>query len=726
MAARPQLRALAERVGILPFYQPMAGAPRRLTRDATRELLLAAMGVDASSEAAARRVLSAFEERETGRLLAPVRVEALGTRRAARLPVRWPAAAAARVDWRLELCEESGRRSTLEGRASLAGARPPASLPLPQPEEPGYHRLRLVLDGGGDCREAEQRFIACAPRCYEVHEALGGGKAFGLLANLYGVRSRRNWGVGDLGDLRPLAKLAAEVGAAFIGVNPLHASRSQGVDVSPYSPVSRLFRNEIYLAVEAIPELRECPAARRRIADPGFSRELEQLRQRAEVAYDEVRAAKREVLQQLHRVFAARHREANGARGRAYARFCASQDPALTGFATFVALAEQLGAEGRSADWRVWPARYRDPRSPAVQRFREEHAEAVDFHRWVQFELERQLGQAAASGRRAGLPIGLYHDLAVGSAPSGYDTWAERDLFARGASIGAPPDAFAERGQDWTLPPLIPQRLLESGYDYWIRLLRAVFAHGGALRIDHVMGLDRLWWVPAGGEPGAGAYVRYPARDLLGILALESRRHRALVVGEDLGTVPRGFEARLARWGVLSSRVLYFEREGRGFRSARRYSPRALVTSSTHDLPPLAGFFSARDLELRRRVGAISDRAALEAARRERAETCAALLRRLGPQAQRAARQGESAHGSLAAAVVRFLSRTPAPLVAFSLDDLVGETLPVNLPGVPQKRHPSWTRRMSVAVEDLRDHPIFCRAVAAVPRTRRRGGGKLS
>jgi 4-alpha-glucanotransferase len=440
VAARPQLRALAERAGILSSYQPMAGAPHRFTRDATRELLLAAMGVDASSEAAAKRALAALEAREAGRLLAPVRVEALGTRRVARLPVRWPAATAARVDWRLELCEASGRRSTLEGCASLAGARPPASLPLPPPAEPGYHRLRLVIDAGGECREAEQRFIACAPRCYEVHEALGRGKAFGLLANLYGLRSRRNWGVGDLGDLRPLARLAAEVGAAFIGLSPLHASRSQGLEVSPYSPVSRLFRNEIYLAVEAIPELRECPAARRRIADPRFSRELERLRQRAEVDYDAVRAAKREVLQRLHRVFAARHREANGQRGRAYARFRARHDPALTGFATFVALGEQLSAEGRPADWRAWPAHYRDPRSPAVQRFREEHAEAVDFHRWVQFELERQLAGAAASGRRAGLPIGLYYDLAVGSAPSGYDTWAERDLFARGASIGAPPD----------------------------------------------------------------------------------------------------------------------------------------------------------------------------------------------------------------------------------------------------------------------------------------------
>jgi 4-alpha-glucanotransferase len=726
VAARPQLRALAEHLGILPYYQPMAGAPRRLTRDSARELLLAAMGIDASSEAAAKRALAAFEEREAGRLLAPVRVEVLGTRGAERLPVRWPATAAARVDWRVELCEESGRRSTLEGRTSLGGARPSASLPLPPAAEPGYHRLRLVAEGGGERHEAEQRFIACPPRCYEVREALGRGKAFGLLANLYGVRSRRSWGVGDLGDLRALARLAAEVGAAFVGVNPLHASRNQGVEVSPYSPVSRLFRNEIYLAVEAIPELRECPTARRRIADPRFARKLERLRERADVAYDEVRVAKREVLQQLHRVFTARHREGGSQRGRAYARFRARRDPELTGFATFVALGEKLSAEGRSADWRAWPARYRDPGSPAVQRFREEHAEAVDFQRWIQFELERQLAQAAAGGRRAGLPIGFYYDLAVGSAPSGYDTWAEPDLFARGASIGAPPDDFAERGQDWTLPPLIPQRLRETGYDYWIRLLRAVFAHGGALRIDHVMGLYRLWWVPAGHEPDAGAYVRYPARDLLGILALESRRQRALVVGEDLGTVPRGFAARMARWGVLSSRVLYFEREGRGFRCARGYSRRALVTSSTHDLPPLAGFFAARDLELRRRVGAIADETAFEAARRERAETCAALLRRLGPRAQRAARQGESAHGSLAAAVVRFLSRTPAPLVAFSLDDLVGETLPVNLPGVPQKRYPSWTQRMSVAVEKLRDHPTFRRAVAAVPRTRRRGGGPLS
>jgi len=726
VAERPQLRALAERLGILPAYQPMAEAPLRLTPDSTRERLVAAMGVDGSSEEAAGRALAEFEKREAGRLLDPVRVEVLGTRGAARLPVRWPAGAAGRVDWHVELCEESGRRSTLEGLVRLGGARSPASLPLPPAAEPGYHRLRLVVDGAGDCLEAEQRFVAGVPRCYEVHEALGRGKAFGLLANLYGVRSRRDWGVGDLGDLRRLARLAAETGAAFVGVSPLHASRSQGAEVSPYSPVSRLFRNEIYLAIEAIPELRECPAARRRIAEPRFARELKRLRERAEVAYDEVRAAKREVLRQLHRVFAARHREGMSRRGRAYARFRARQDPALTGFATFLALGEQLVAEGRSADWRAWPACYRDPGSPAVQRFREEHAEAVDYHRWVQFELERQLARAAAGGRRAGLAIGLYYDLAVGSAPSGYDSWAEAELFARGASIGAPPDTFAERGQDWTLPPLIPQRLLESGYDYWIRLLRAGFAHGGALRVDHVMGLYRLWWVPAGQAPDAGAYVRYPARDLLGILAVESRRHRALVVGEDLGTVPRGFAARLARWGVLSSRVLYFEREGRRFRPAQRYSARALVTSSTHDLPPLAGFFAARDLELRHSVGAISDEAALAAARRERAESCAALLRQLGPQAQRAARRGKSAHGLLAAAVVRFLSRTPAPLVAFSLDDLVGETLPVNLPGVPQERHPSWTRRMSVLVEDLRDHPTFRRAVGAVPRTRRRGCGTLS
>ena len=717
MSARPALAALAERAGILPSYVSMrtAGSAEggvRLTSDATREALLAAMGLDASSEAAAQRTLRALDEAEGAHLLAPVRVETLGSAAGARVPLRWPALAG-RAAWRLELHEESGRRSAREGRATPGRTR---SLPLPPPREPGYHRVRLVVEAQGALHQAEQRFIACPARCVGVREVLGRSRGFGLLANLYALRQRADWGIGDLGHLRRLVRLAGAAGAAFIGMNPLHALRNRGLDVCPYSPLSRLFRNELLLEVTAVPELRACEEARRRLASPDFAARLERLRERPDVDYDGVHDAKREILLLLHRCFAARERDAQSARGGAYARYRRHEDPELTAFATFVALGEHLEARGEPPDWRRWPEAYRSPDSPAVAGFREEHGEAVDFHRWVQFELDRQLAAGARAAWWAGLGIGLYQDLALGASACGYDTWAAPDLYARGASAGAPPDDFSEVGQDWGLPPIVPWRLAERGYRDWSRLLRAGLAHAGALRIDHVMGLFRLWWLPEGARPGEGAYVRYPARDLLGILALESRRHGAVIVGEDLGTVPAALAASLASRGILSTRVLLFERKGADFRPAAAYSARALTTPTTHDLPPLAGFFAGRDLELRRAVGHIASDEALAEARRERERTCRALARRLGPGAQEdpAAR---------AEAVARFLSRTPSPLVGFPLDDLAGEVEPVNLPGVPQELHRSWSRRMSVSLEDLPAQPAFRRAVAAVPRARRGRGG---
>lgn len=715
MSARPALAALAERAGILPSYVSMrtpgsAEGGVRLTSDATREALLAAMGLDGTSEAAARDALRALDAAEGASLLAPVRVETLGSTAGARLPLRWPRLAG-RAAWRVELHEESGRRSVREDRASPGRSR---SLPLPAPREPGYHRVHLVVEAGGALHEAEQRFIACPARCPAVREVLGRSRGFGLLANLYALRQRDDWGVGDLSHLRRLVKLAGAGGAAFIGLNPLHALRNRGLDVSPYSPVSRIFRNELILEVAAVPELRECEAARRRLASPGFAARLARLRERPDVDYDGVREAKREILLLLHRCFAAgAHRSE---RARAYARYRQREDPELTAFATFAALDEHLEARTGPADWRRWPEAWRSPDSPAVARFREEHAGEVDFHRWVQFELDRQLAGSARAAQRAGLGIGLYQDLALGASAGGYDTWAAPHLYARGASAGAPPDDFSALGQDWGLPPIVPWRLAERGYRDWSRLLRAGLDHAGALRIDHVMGLLRLWWLPEGAAPGEGAYVRYPTRDLLGILALESRRHGAVIVGEDLGTVPAGLAARLARQGILSTRVLLFERSAAGFRPAAGYSRRALTTTTTHDLPPLAGFFAGRDLELRRAVGHIASDEALAEARRERERTCRALARRLGPGA-------EQDGPARAEAAVRFLSRTPSPLVGFPLDDLVAEVEPVNLPGVPQELHRSWSRRMGVTLEDLPAQPAFRRAMAAVPRTRHARGG---
>ncbi len=631
MTRRPELRALARRAGIIPAYVSLVDRRPRLTSDATREALLAAMSLDASSERSAAAARRALDERLR--------------------------------------C-------------------------LPRPEE----------------------LAGPAPRCTPVSSRLARGRGFGIWTNLYTLRSARNFGAGDLSDLARLAQIAGREGADFIGISPLHALWNRGPHVSPYSPISRLYRSELYLDVLRVPELASCAQARARLAQPGFERELAQLRASPRVEYARVAAAKREILRALYDGFVARP---TGARARAYQRYREREGQALDDFATFLALGEQRAAQGeRGLDWHFWPRALRDPRSHAVAAFRREHAREIDFHRFVQFELDRQLGAAAAAAERAGMAIGLYPDLALGSAGSGAETWACPELFAQGASLGAPPDAFGPQGQNWAIPPLDPLRLREQGFAFFRQLLRAAFAHAGALRIDHVLGMFRLYWIPRGRPASEGAYVRQPARDLLAILAQESARQGALVVGEDLGTVPPGTQARLASHGILSSRVLYFERAGGGFRPARAWSRRALATANTHDLVPLAGFAAGRDLLLRRRAGAIPSASALRAALAERAASAQALVRRLSADGLLPGAPPDAA--ALAVAVAGFLARTPCPLVALSLDDAVGETEPVNLPGVGPRAHASWTRRMSVSLEKLPAHPGLKACCAALRQRRSR------
>jgi 4-alpha-glucanotransferase len=424
----------------------------------------------------------------------------------------------------------------------------------------------------------------------------------------------------------------------------------------------------------------------------------------------------------LHRAFGALHRGRGTPRDRAYQEYRAREGEPLLDFATFCALEEsQVGSDGLHAPWPTWPASLRHPRSVAVSAFRAKHAEQVEFHAWVQFELDRQLALAAGAAREAGMELGVYQDLAIGLAPDAADPWCFPGLFAPGVSVGAPPDDYAPRGQDWGLPPLDPIRLRADRYRYYVRLLRAAFAHAGALRIDHVMGLFRLFWIPEGGPTAAGAYVRYPADDLLGILALESRRAHALVVGEDLGTVPDEIPRALESWGILSSRVLLFEREpGGAFRPAASYTPRAMVTANTHDLPTLAAFSDASDLTLRRRLGLLADGDALAVARAEQHADRVALEERLRAEGLLAAGVGEPDFSELRAAVDAFLCRTPAVLAGLSLDDLAGEREPVNVPGVPLEQFPSWSRRMRRSLEELAQEPAVGETLARAARVRPR------
>ncbi len=709
MAGRPLLRKLSEKAGILAAYTDVEGR-RRPTRDDSRVRLLAALGLDASTEAQAAATLEDLDRRERDSLLAPCRVVGRRGPRAASLRV--PSGAGS-VAWTLEVIEENGAVHRAEGNGRPRGGR--LRVLLPAVLSPGYHRIRARASVGAMEREAEQALIVTPVRCLRLEDVIGRRRAFGLVANLYTVKSAANWGVGDLSDLRALAAWAGSEGAAFVGINPLHAIRNRGWQISPYGPVSRLYRNPIYLDVSAVPELDEAADAREWLASGAARAAIERLRGAARIDYEGVAAVKRRVLEGLYRVFRERHLDRGGARGEAFAAYAREEGQALEDFATWCALDDRFSphpAPHRS--WREWPSAFRDPRSETVRRFRAEHAAEVDFHRYVQFELDRQLGVAAGAARAAGLPLGIYQDLAIGSAPDGCDTWAFPGLFVQGATLGAPPDEYAPHGQNWGIPPIDPRRLRAQGYAYFRRLLRASMSAAGALRIDHVMGLHRQFWVPRGGAPEEGAYVCFPAEDLLGILALESARARAVVIGEDLGTVPRGLSAVLARRGILSSRVFYFQRdrEGRFLRSSV-YTARALLTANTHDHAPLAGFFRGSDLDLMRRTGVLRSEAELASARARRRKEWESIGRRL--RIEGVIGRGDRPEGvALRRAVYAFLARTPARLLGVSLDDLSGEEEAVNVPGVTQDRHPAWSRRMAMSLEALRADPGAREILAAV------------
>jgi 4-alpha-glucanotransferase len=700
--ARPILRRLADRLGIAASYMDQTGGQERVTTDATRERLLAAMGFDASTEGRALSALRALQRQRRREWIAPVRVVRQRSRSVRRVVVRMPELHVHEIEWTLTLRTEEGVASTWHGSTHGGSARR-MHLEMPHVPPLGYHDLTIELVAARRTLRATQRLIVVPSRCSPPEARLHGRRAFGITANLYSVRSDRNWGAGDIGDLTTIAEWTGHAGGAFVGVNPLHALRNEGYDVSPYSPITRLFRNPLYLAVDAVPELAHDSAARAHIASPEFQATLDELRGAHMLEYGRIMALREPVLASLHRTFVERECAPNTSRGRAYTSFVQREDPQLTQFATFMAISEREGPDAR-----LWPEALQDANGAAVAALRHELAERVDYHRWIQFEIDRQLGCAASDASKAGLTLGVYQDLAVGSAPSGSDVWANPGLFVPGATVGAPPDMYSDEGQNWGLPAINPHVLRATRYDYWVRLLRAGFRHAGALRLDHALGLFRIFWVPLGQSAREGTFVKSFANDLFGILALESVRHGSLVVGEDLGTVPPEVPAVLARWGVLSSKVLVFERDfhtGR-FRDAANYPRLALATVDTHDLPPLVGWLELRDIILRSEVGDLTDPEQQRVMRESRISDRGALIEMLIEAGLLSTSARENVRSEpLIAALHTFIRSTPSALVGLSLDDLAREAEPVNIPGIWQDKYPSWSRRMRRSLEQLLADP---------------------
>ncbi|MCX8018233.1 MAG: 4-alpha-glucanotransferase, partial [Rhodocyclaceae bacterium] len=501
---------------------------------ATRQALLTAMHWPAQRIAAAPAALAdEIDRAERQRPLPPVMVVRAG----APLCIPLGELGAAGL-WRWKITREDG--TTAEGWLDAH-----ARLELPAQTALGYHRLELTQ---GALRHAMPLIVVPA-RCHQPEGFAAGQRGWGLAVQLYGLRSERNWGIGDFGDLARLIDWVGRAGGAAVGVNPLHALfPDHPAHISPYSPSHRGFVNVLYLDVEALPELATCEPAQRRLASADFQARLSALRAAPTVDYPGVAAAKFELLELLFAHFRAR----GGERAQAFAQWRAAAGEPLERFARYCALQAHFRASEDAWGWPAWPPAYRDPDSPAIAQFARQHAETITWHAWLQWLADGQLRAIAAQAQALGMAVGLYEDLAIGANPGGAEIWANQPAFADGAHAGAPPDEINLMGQDWGLPPFVPQRLREAAYAPFIAILRANMKHAGALRIDHVMGLMRLFWVPANQPASEGAYVHYPFEDLLGLVALESQRNACLVIGEDLGTVPEGFRERLFDAGVLS------------------------------------------------------------------------------------------------------------------------------------------------------------------------------
>lgn len=595
---------------------------------------------------------------------------------------------------------------------------------------PGYHRLVLHGVEPG----AQEALLLCAPeRCWRPAALAEGVRLWGPAVQLYGLRSARNWGIGDFGDLLGVVEAFAGAGAGLVGLNPLHALFPHNpLHVSPYSPSSRAMLNVLYLDVEAIADFGACDAARARVRAADFQARLETLRAAEQVDYAGVAAAKFEILGMLYAQFRAQHldvRVESSARARAFRAFQAAGGRVLRGHALFEALQAQFHRADASVwGWPAWPEAYRDATGEAVRRFEAEHPERVEYFEYLQWQAELQLSRAAARATALGMEVGLYLDLAVSVDRGGSDTWTWRDAFAHATTVGAPPDDFNPNGQGWGLPPLRPDALRAARYAPFIAALRACMRDAGALRIDHVMGLLRLFCIPPGGTPAEGAYLHYRLDEMLAIVVLESHRNRCMVIGEDLGTVTDEVREALARAGVLSYKVLWFERDqANEFRAPAEIAREALVTVSTHDLPTLTGWWQGRDLQLRDAHRLFPNEALRDAQYVARAQDRARLLLALGRQRLLPAGVGANAPPAtlgpaLIEAVHAYAAAAAAPLMTVQLEDLLGITEQVNLPGTVNE-HPNWRRRLPVPLAALTTlpHPAALLARLAAERPHPKG-----
>jgi 4-alpha-glucanotransferase len=664
----PALARAVELFGIELVYTDTWGREHRASEDAVRRVL-AALGVPLDSPEATEQFLDQKTEAEWASPFDPAFVLFEDTDS---IPLRVPSEKRG-ASVKLEIEWEGGdlqhhwfwlpELQTLEENGSNLKKR----LPLPGSLRLGYHRIRIYWMKDPELEVFGGALLIVCPRKARVYE----GRAAGVAVSLYGLRSARNWGCGDFTDLSAAVESFAHAGAAFLALNPLHAiANRQPYNTSPYLPQSSLYRNFIYLDPERVPGFE---------ARADYAEDAATLRDTEFVEYERVAALK---LRALWDAFS-RFRAQGG--NSAFDEFC---DEDLDAYAVYCTLDEEMHRRDPEVWlWTQWPEEYREPESPVVREFARQSSERVLFYKFLQWQIDVQLAEAQEQARAAGMKIGLYHDLALATDRFGADLWASRRFYIANARVGAPPDELGPGGQDWGFPPPDKQAHRANGYEHFAQSIRNNARHGGALRIDHVMRFFRLFWIPEGLTAREGIYVRDNVDDLLGILALESWRQGFYVVGEDLGTVAGEVRVRLAEAGILGYRLLWFERNNDGtFRAPYEYPASAAVSTTTHDLATLAGFFSGKDIEARKSAGLVDDAGYAEQKASREQE-----IQKLNEALAGAGFGGDG---------LGFILSTPSTLAIVNQEDLTGEELQQNLPASTWQ-YPNWRRKMRVAVEDF-------------------------
>ena len=699
----PALLELAREYGVATEYHGWRGGLLDIPAETLRAVL-AALGARVEDEAAVEGALREVRERPWRRILPATVVCREGD--GPWVPVHVPHGSRVRCTVELELggtwnaslvekwVEPRDVDGVLMGEATIEV---PSNVPL------GWHTLVAHLEDGTTAAST----LIVTPRTLPLHPSIENGRVWGLMSQIYAARSEQSWGMGDLGDLAETAAWAGEdLGADFVLVNPLHAAQPvPPLEASPYLPATRRFASPLYLRIEDIPETALLSAAE-------HARVLA-LTERARsssadlIDRDAIWDAKGEALAMLFAVPRSTRRE------RQFRRYVRSEGQGLVDFATWSALVEEHGMP-----WQAWPVELRDPRSPAVDAFRDEHAEAVEFHMWLQWQIRLQLESAQREALSAGMSIGVVHDLAVGVHPDGADAWALGDALVHEVSVGAPPDQFNQMGQDWAQPPWHPGRLAELGYAPYRDMLRTVLRDSGGIRIDHILGLFRLWWVPAGRTPRDGTYVSYDSAALIGILALEAHRVGAVVIGEDLGVVAPTLRETMLERGIHGTSILWFEWRDGEFLPPEAYRTLCMATVTTHDLPPSAGYLTLTHVDLRGDLGVlegtVEEEKAVEAA--SIATVVDALVgrgllpvgTRVGPDSP------QSLVDDVVLALHAYLAQSPARILGVAVPDIVGDRRTVNQPGTSWE-YPNWR----VPVSDSTGRPVTLEEIEASPLARR-------